>query len=122
MFCRMVRSFERIIENFVDQDNFTNTTLQKESLVFWGKKVSLSCVMVHPFSELVDKQYILVMHDMRQIVINIIYFIYMQANQKELQKNGAMFNLNFLVVTQSLEEIYFGSVSGNLLHEYSGVL
>ena len=62
------------------------------------------------------------MHDMRQIVINIIYFIYMQANQKELQKNGAMFNLNFLVVTQSLEEMYFGSVSGNLLHEYSGVL
>ena len=45
----------------------------------------------------------------------------MQANQKELRKNGAMFNLNFLV-TQSLEEMYFGSVSGNLLHEYSGVL
>ena len=78
--------------------------------------------MVHPFSEMVDKQYILVMHDVRQIVINIIYFIYMQANQKELQKNGAMFNLNFLVVTQSLEEMYFGSVSGNLLHECSGVL
>ena len=64
LFSRIVRSFEKITENLVDQDNFTNTTIQKETLVFWGKKVSLSCVMVHPFSELVDRQYILVVDDM----------------------------------------------------------
>ena len=37
---RIVRSFERISENLVDQENFTNTTIQEESLVFRGERVS----------------------------------------------------------------------------------
>ena len=39
-FYRIVRSFERIGENLVDQENFTNTTIQEESLVFRGERVS----------------------------------------------------------------------------------
>ena len=39
-FSRIVRSFERISENLVDQENFTNTTIQGESLVFRGERVS----------------------------------------------------------------------------------
>ena len=37
---RIVRSFERISENLVDQENFTNTTVQEERVVFRGERVS----------------------------------------------------------------------------------
>ena len=94
--CRIVKSFERITENLVDQDNFINIPIQKESLAFWGVRVSFitfciaqhanSCIQLHFFSQ--------------------------QAKQNKLQENGAMFNLTVLVVAQSLEEIYFGSGSG----------
>ena len=39
-FSRIVRSFERIGDNLVGQENFTNTTIQEESLVFRGERVS----------------------------------------------------------------------------------
>ena len=39
-------------------------------------------------------------------------YIYLQANRKELQENGAMFNLTVFVVSQCLEEMCFGSGSG----------
>ena len=39
-FSRIVKSFERIGESLVDQENFTNITIQEESLVFKGERVS----------------------------------------------------------------------------------
>ena len=39
-FSRIVRSFERISENLVNQENFTNTTIREERLVFRGERVS----------------------------------------------------------------------------------
>ena len=39
-FSRIVRSFERISENLVDQENFTNITIREERLVFRGERVS----------------------------------------------------------------------------------
>lgn len=39
-FSRIVKSFERISDNLVGQENFTNTTIQEESLVFRGERVS----------------------------------------------------------------------------------
>jgi len=35
-----VNSFETITENLVDQENFTNITIQEESLAFRGERVS----------------------------------------------------------------------------------
>ena len=39
-FSRIVKSFERISDNLVGQENFTNTTIQEERLVFRGERVS----------------------------------------------------------------------------------
>ena len=39
-FSRIVSSFERISENFVDQENFTNITIREERLGFRGERVS----------------------------------------------------------------------------------
>lgn len=99
--CRIVKSFERITENLVDQDNFIDTTIQKESLAFWGVRASF----------ITNGTFFLHCTTCKWLY-SITFFISQQAKQNKLQENGAMFNLTVLVVAQSLEEIYFGSGSG----------